>query len=108
PAEVPTGQTRQNPPGRAAPPTGVSPPRLTSANRVAGGHTVLVTSAGGTWPVHNTVPGSAGTVVQAGSIDGGVHLHPAPAPALPVPRQLPVVPDGFAGRSAQLDELDRL
>jgi len=50
---------------------------LTSANRAAGGHTVLVTSAGGPWPVHNTVPGSAGTVVQAGSIDGGVHLHPA-------------------------------
>lgn len=81
---------------------------MTSANRAAGGHTVLVTSAGGPWPVHNTVPGSAGTVVQAGSIDGGVHLHPAPAPELPVPRQLPVLPDGFAGRSAQLGELDRL
>ncbi|MEV4054995.1 tetratricopeptide repeat protein [Amycolatopsis sp. NPDC049688] len=66
-----------------------------------------MTSAGGTGPVHNTVPGSAGTVVQAGSI-GGVHLHPAPAPELPVPRQLPVLPDGFAGRSAQLGELDRL
>ncbi|WP_091317142.1 tetratricopeptide repeat protein [Amycolatopsis tolypomycina] len=67
-----------------------------------------MTSTGEPRPVHNTVPGSAGTVVQAGSIAGDVHLHAAPAPELPVPRQLPVLPDGFAGRCAQLGELDRL
>ncbi|MFG1640080.1 tetratricopeptide repeat protein [Amycolatopsis sp. NPDC049252] len=59
-------------------------------------------------PVHNSVPGSAGNVVQAGSIEGGVHLHTTSRPELPTPRQLPVLTDGFAGRSAQLGELDRL
>ncbi|MEV7783149.1 tetratricopeptide repeat protein [Kitasatospora sp. NPDC088351] len=44
-----------------------------------------------------------GTVVQAGAIHGGVHLH---APALPVPRQLPPVPRRLVGREGDLAALD--
>ncbi|NGO11673.1 tetratricopeptide repeat protein [Streptomyces sp. HC44] len=54
-----------------------------------------------------------GTVVQAGDIRGGVHIHPvlsdptiARAPA--VPRQLPPVPVHFTNRRRELAELDGL
>ncbi|WP_433272741.1 ATP-binding protein [Actinosynnema sp. CS-041913] len=56
--------------------------------------------------VHNTVPGTAGGVVQAGVVHGDVHLHPPP-PVLGVPRQLPAAPGVFAGRGTELAELDR-
>ncbi|GAB2966877.1 hypothetical protein GCM10027184_14330 [Saccharothrix stipae] len=47
----------------------------------------------------------SGGVVQAGVVHGDLHFHPAPAPV--VPRQLPAASDLFAGRVAELAELDR-
>ncbi|MER7846383.1 tetratricopeptide repeat protein [Kitasatospora sp. NPDC096077] len=49
--------------------------------------------------------GVAGSVVQAGAIHGGVHLH-APQ-VLPTPRQLPPCPRRLIGREADLAALDR-
>ncbi|PRX43631.1 Tfp pilus assembly protein PilF [Prauserella shujinwangii] len=51
--------------------------------------------------------GVSGWAVQAGSVRGGVHLHPPSSP-VPVPRQLPPVPASFAGRETEITELDRL
>ncbi|MEU7786600.1 tetratricopeptide repeat protein [Amycolatopsis sp. NPDC049159] len=48
----------------------------------------------------------SGTVVQAGVISGSVHIHAAAEPV--VPRQLPVVPATFVGRSAERNALDEL
>ncbi|HEX9337858.1 MAG TPA: hypothetical protein VF892_18320, partial [Pseudonocardiaceae bacterium] len=45
-----------------------------------------------------------GAVVQAGHIDGGVHLH-QPAPDRIVPQQLPGVTWHFTGRATELAEL---
>ncbi|MFD5921850.1 ATP-binding protein [Kitasatospora sp. NPDC058201] len=63
-------------------------------------------STGGSYSVSGTRVG--GSVVQAGSIRS-VHIHggPAPAPALPVPRQLPPVPRRLVGREDDLAALDR-
>ncbi|HEY3871112.1 MAG TPA: tetratricopeptide repeat protein [Actinocrinis sp.] len=55
--------------------------------------------------VLSTVSGTAGNVVQVRDVQGGIHLHAAPAPVLPVLRQLPADTALFTGRD---DELDRL
>lgn len=49
-----------------------------------------------------------GAVVQAGAIEGGVHVHHEASPQLPVPRQLLPVPRWFADRSREFRELNRL
>ncbi|MBE1493222.1 hypothetical protein H4696_000322 [Amycolatopsis lexingtonensis] len=41
--------------------------------------------------MHNTVSGPTGTVVQAGDVHDGIHLH---APPLPAPVSPPVVNRG--------------
>ncbi|MFT7837135.1 tetratricopeptide repeat protein [Saccharothrix sp. BKS2] len=48
-----------------------------------------------------------GSVVQAGSIGGDVHVHPA-VREQPPPRQLPPVPARFVGRAAELERLTSL
>ncbi|MFD5464446.1 AAA family ATPase [Kitasatospora sp. NPDC127059] len=48
--------------------------------------------------------GVGGSVVQAGTINGGVHLHASP---LPRPRQLPPCPRRLIGREDDLAALDR-
>ncbi|PSL53288.1 NB-ARC domain-containing protein [Saccharothrix carnea] len=58
--------------------------------------------------IHNSASGTDGSVVQAGVVDGGLHLHlPSPSLAWVVPRQLPAVPWTFTGRAVELAELDR-
>lgn len=54
--------------------------------------------------VRNEFSGTAGTVVQAGTIYGGVHIH-TPAPAPVTPRQLPSPPRWFTGRPGELATL---
>jgi tetratricopeptide (TPR) repeat protein len=49
-----------------------------------------------------------GHAVQAGTIQGGVHMYQAPAPRLPVPRQLPPAPARLVGREEELAEIDRI
>ncbi|MFE9751012.1 ATP-binding protein [Saccharothrix saharensis] len=57
--------------------------------------------------VLNTASGAVGSVVQAGTIHGDVHLHAAPpSPAQVIPHQLPAAPRLFAGRTADLIKLD--
>ncbi|MEU7787350.1 tetratricopeptide repeat protein [Amycolatopsis sp. NPDC049159] len=58
--------------------------------------------------VDNTVTGTAGAVVQANSIRGGVHWHVDTPVELPKPRQLPASTRDFVGRAAQLDELNNV
>ncbi|SDL91995.1 Predicted ATPase [Lentzea albidocapillata subsp. violacea] len=49
----------------------------------------------------NRITGAVtGTSVQAGVIEGGLHLHPSEP--VPVPRQLPPPPTRFTGRTAEL------
>ncbi|MEV5543283.1 CRISPR-associated helicase Cas3' [Saccharopolyspora shandongensis] len=54
--------------------------------------------------MRNELSGSAGAVIQAGTIVGDVHFQTSRS--LPVPRQLPPVLGGFVGRSEQLTALD--
>jgi tetratricopeptide (TPR) repeat protein len=57
---------------------------------------------------HSELSGSAGDVVQARDVHGGVHFH-GPMPArLPVPRQLPADVRAFVNRADELDRLDRI
>ncbi len=57
----------------------------------------------------NQLPGTVtGSVVQAGTIQQVVLSQPAAREELPVPRQLPPALRDFAGRGAQLAELDAL
>jgi tetratricopeptide (TPR) repeat protein len=51
----------------------------------------------------------SGTVVQAATVEGGVHVHTEAAPVeMPVPRQLLPAPGWFADRSREFRELNRL
>lgn len=50
----------------------------------------------------------AGTVVQAGSVLGGIHFHQFEASVPSVPRQLPLPPAHFVNREAELAVLDRV
>ncbi|GAA1748900.1 tetratricopeptide repeat protein [Streptomonospora arabica] len=52
----------------------------------------------------NNAADVVGTVVQAGAVHGGIHLHPATTPGL-VPHQLPA-PRCFVNRSRDLDTLE--
>lgn len=56
----------------------------------------------------NVVSGTVtGSVVQAGTIQGGVHLHQQPPPTV-VPRQLPPAPAHFTNRWNETELLDQL
>lgn len=48
-----------------------------------------------------------GTIVQAGAVQGGLHVHAATV-EMPVPRQLLPAPRWFADRSPEFRELNRL
>lgn len=55
---------------------------------------------------HSDLSGTAGDVVQARDVHGGVHFHgPAPV-AWPSPRQLPADVGGFVNRGPELELLD--
>jgi tetratricopeptide (TPR) repeat protein len=57
--------------------------------------------------IRNELPGSAGQVVQAGSIGGDVHFHSAPADTLVIPRQLPPDVSPWCDRVNELSGLHR-
>jgi hypothetical protein len=57
--------------------------------------------------VSNDFSGSAGNVLQVGSLSGDVHVH-STVPVMAQPRQLPSTPDGFTGRDDHVAELDAL
>jgi len=54
---------------------------------------------------HSEMSGTAGDLVQARDVHGGIHFH-RPATAVPVPRQLPWDKAGFVNRLEALDALD--
>jgi tetratricopeptide (TPR) repeat protein len=56
----------------------------------------------------NDMSGRASAVVQAGSITGDVHLHPATIAELRVPHELPPDVFAFTARDEQLAEMDLL
>ncbi|MFF7259138.1 tetratricopeptide repeat protein [Streptomyces sp. NPDC008159] len=62
--------------------------------------------------IGNYIGGEArvqGVVVQADEVHGGIHTHlPTPAPATPVPRQLPPAVPHFTDRESDLAALERL
>ncbi len=57
--------------------------------------------------VRNEVSGTAGTVVQTGSI-GALHIHDRQQPAVLPPQQLPPTHARFTGRAKELAELDAI
>jgi tetratricopeptide (TPR) repeat protein len=56
----------------------------------------------------NEMSGTAGAVVQARSIIGGVHLHPAQPPPFSPPHELPPDVHAFTDRIEQLAQMDLL
>lgn len=56
----------------------------------------------------NEMSGRAAAVVQAGSIAGGLHLHPAGTTEIPVPQELPPDVYAFTDRVEQLAAMDLL
>lgn len=58
----------------------------------------------------NLVYGDAGTVVQAGAVHGGVHVHPPAHPSAlrGVPQHQPAPPVRFVGRDVELSALDQI
>jgi hypothetical protein len=59
-------------------------------------------------PTHSDLSGSAGDVVQARDVRGGVHFH-GPTPAVRrTPRQLPADVGGFVNRLPELNLLDTI
>ncbi len=58
---------------------------------------------------HSELSGSAGDVVQARDVHGGVHFHgPAQHDQHGVPQQLPTDARGFVNRHAELEQLDQV
>jgi tetratricopeptide (TPR) repeat protein len=55
--------------------------------------------------VSNTMSGTAGIVVQARDVHGGVHVHAPPPRVQPALRQLPADTALFTGRDGELDRL---
>ncbi len=55
---------------------------------------------------HSAVTGSAGDILQARDVSGGVHFHRSGPVGGPVPKQLPADVQVFVNRSAALDWLD--
>lgn len=53
----------------------------------------------------NEFTGKANSILQAGSIQGGVHVHHV-GPTLPTPNQLPMAPSLFVNREAAIRRLD--
>src|ERR1041384_3071637 len=62
----------------------------------------------GSSAVSNQAVGTRGPVVQAGTVHGGVHVHPDTAQRPHVPRQLPATSRYFVGRSDALAALTAL
>ena len=58
--------------------------------------------------VSSWLSGTAGDVVQARDVSGGVHFHTGADPAARPPRQLPAPMHGFVGRSRELARLEAL
>ncbi|AXK35275.1 nb-arc domain-containing protein [Streptomyces armeniacus] len=56
--------------------------------------------------IHNDLSGSTGASVQAGTVEGGVHLTVHDGPSWTVPRQLPPDVVGFVNRGSELAALD--
>jgi hypothetical protein len=57
---------------------------------------------------HAELSGSAGDVVQARDVHGGVHFHGAARPGRHVPRQLPGDVRGFVNRVSELERLGKI
>lgn len=56
---------------------------------------------------HNSIDAeTVSTVLQAGTLRGGVHFHPPPPPPPVIPRQLPAPPRWFAARANEMTRLD--
>lgn len=55
---------------------------------------------------HSDLSGSAGDVVQARDVTGGIHFHGSGRESAPVPAQLPGDVRGFVNRTADLARLD--
>ncbi|MCX4822637.1 tetratricopeptide repeat protein [Streptomyces sp. NBC_01142] len=64
-------------------------------------------ASGGTpSPATNALAGNASTVIQAGTVMGGVHMQGTGGFALPRPRQVPMTVSRFVNRASELRELN--
>ena len=64
--------------------------------------------AGWAGATHSQLSGSAGDVVQARDVHGGIHFHASAESARLAPRQLPGDVRGFVNRIQDLERLDAL